>query len=293
MYPKPMILLTYDMLSTNVYTSLLPGISSKYGVWGHRDDLIAALHSRKFHFSILMHQDGSAPAIEYIAGARILQVCTQLCLQGLPPTSLQCFQAIGTLLCLALLFAGLSCAWTPPHSRAAASLSSGLSSTSNCLQVYASCAWDQLRDHLLSSHASHADAAAAALDEGRSTQAAALQQARHALGAAQVISVCSEADRGHVIDAARRLCTHAPAISAAIDLAGAAYCESCESCHVTGLHDGSSQLFLCVLPAPGGTCENTLEQQHEGVMRALGTIAAVFPRIAGFSMTSRTCAARA
>ena len=84
------------------------------------------------------------------------------------------------------------------------------------------CSWEHLLRHLLGEHAADADSAAAALEEGRAAQEAALQQARRALGVDQVISVCSEADQERVIDAARRLSEHAGAITMALDVAGMA-----------------------------------------------------------------------
>ncbi|KAK9788016.1 hypothetical protein WJX73_008286 [Symbiochloris irregularis] len=88
------------------------------------------------------------------------------------------------------------------------------------LQAHVSCTWEQLLQHLLSQTAADADSAAAESAEGRASLAAALREAEVALGASQVISVCSEADRSQVIGAARRLCGNADAIRNALNLSG-------------------------------------------------------------------------
>lgn len=88
---------------------------------------------------------------------------------------------------------------------------------SSTLQVHTSCQWQQLQQHLLSAHA---DDEAAAHEQGRAEQAAVLLAARDALGAAQVISVCADADRPLVVAAAQRLCRHASLIAAALNLQG-------------------------------------------------------------------------
>ena len=108
------------------------------------------------------------------------------------------------------------------------------------LQVHLRCAWDQLLDHLLSAHALRADAAAAECEEGRAAQDLALQRARHALGADQVISVCSEADRPLVVAAAGRLCELADAITSAMDMTGEA-----GPLHI---HAGMPSLSCCHAP---------------------------------------------
>jgi hypothetical protein len=91
---------------------------------------------------------------------------------------------------------------------------------SSVLQVRCDCPPRQLLAYMAGEGGALADRAAAAVTDARAEEEEALAAVRDALGARAVVRVCSSHDAGRVVEAARRLVDAAPAIRAAVDLAG-------------------------------------------------------------------------
>ena len=94
------------------------------------------------------------------------------------------------------------------------------SKDSACAQVHVDCSPQQLLEHLQSSNAAEADAAAICIVQGRAVREDALEAARQALGAAQILCVCAEAEHEAVVAAAHRLQQHAASISSSLNMKG-------------------------------------------------------------------------